>query len=418
MSSRLFIIQNGLYDQHTHFYSETASLLDAAKGIKLKTRVYAHRKIPEEMAVLLEARPAFSVPPGVQFSRDPFCSALSDYLDCSSTFAGECRILTEDGCSADDRVFIPYTLPAEIFGLARWLASRPNDSRPSVAMVFHVPDFGWKPSADRNQASGDFSIWRHAFLQLSRVTPSDRLVLGATVPQLAGMISKIAEHPVKRIPFAVWWLAHGIDAARRQERFDRTAGADLIICGDYRPEKGRELVPRVIAGLLAARPSLRIRLQVSRQSFADEVRDEISRSLGVSASSRLAIHVGELSQEDFVQRLASSRLALMPYAPARYALRASGVFTEALGYAVPVVVPDATWMSDCLTKGHGAGVVFKEFSSTGITEAVLKAFDAMDTLEQQAVDKSAAWRAANDAKNILATVMARPATFARPDAPE
>jgi hypothetical protein len=111
ITERLFLIQNGLYDQHTHGYSETAALLEFAERIGLQVVGYAHRDIPEKMADLLGVKPAFSFPPGYRVSRDRYCSALSDYLDMSAAFAADCKVLEEDGCTADDHVFVPDGLP-------------------------------------------------------------------------------------------------------------------------------------------------------------------------------------------------------------------------------------------------------------------------------------------------------------------
>lgn len=401
MSNRLFLIQNGLYDQHTHCYSETAALVETAERIGLPVVGYAHRNVPEKMAALLGVKPAFSFPPGYRTSRDRYCAVLTDYLDMSDAFAADCKVLDDDGCTAADDVFVPYALPVEIYGLAKWLASRPPNRRPRVKVVYHHPDLEWKPQADRNKVSGDFSIWRHAFLQLAKVLPAERLFIAATVPQLAGILSKIADHPVEHVPWAIWWLEDRFANERRLERADPALGADLIICGDYRPEKGRDLVPSILIRLLAALPLLRIRLQVSRQSFADEVLQKIGLAVGTSAASNLRIHVGQLSQGDFVRRLASSRLALLPYVQARYALRGSGVFAEALGYGVPVVAPAASWMHDCLAAGHGAGVVFQQYSSADIAKAVLDAFVKIDLLERQAAGKAEAWRSTHNASTVL-----------------
>lgn len=401
MTNRLFLIQNGLYDQHTHCYSETAALVEAAERIGLPVVGYAQRKIPEQMATLLGVKPAFTFPPGYRTSRDRYCGVLSDYLEMSDAFAADCKVLDDDGCTAADHVFVPYALPVEIYGLAKWLAGRPPNRRPRVMAVHHHPDLEWKAQADRNKVSGDFSIWRHAFLQLAKVLPAERLFFGATVPQLAGILHKIADHPVEHVPWAIWWLDGGFANERRLERADPDLGADLIICGDYRPEKGRDLVPAVLTRLLAALPSLRIRLQVSRQNFADEVRQQIGLALGASAANELRIHVGQLSQGDFVRRLASSRLALLPYVPTRYALRGSGVFAEALGYGVPVVAPAASWMHDCLAAGRGAGLVFQQYTPAGIARTVLDAFVKIELLERQAAEKAESWRSIHHASTVL-----------------
>lgn len=401
MPERLFLLQNGLYDQHTHYFSETVAYREAVERIGMQMLCYANRRIAPQMAELLGVKPTFSLFPGQIGSRDRHCAELSDYVEQSRAFLSDCCVMDKDGCSVEDYVFVPYALPAEIYGLARWLERRPPAERPRVMLVFHHPDLRWKALPDRKSVRGNFSFWRHAFLELVKLVPADRLFLGATVPQLAGVLGKLAEHPVRHVPLATWWLAEGIAEERRRERSDLERGADLVVCGDYRAEKGRDLVPAVLANVLRARPAMRIRLQVSQKDFAEKAAAELRRATGPGATARVDIRVGQLSQEDFVQRLASSRLALLPYHPARYAMRGSAVFSEAVGYGVPVVVPRGTWLDDCLSAGFGAGVGFDTCEEGDVTGAVLAALDDIDALETRALMKAPAWRKAYNADVLL-----------------
>ena len=138
-----------------------------------------------------------------------------------------------------------------------------------------------------------------------------------------------------------------------------------------------------------------------RLFLGEEAAAELRRVAVPGATAGVDIRVGQLSQVDFVRRLASSRLALLPYHPTRYAIRGSAMFAEAAGYDVPVVVPRDTWIHDCLLAGQGVGVGFAAWTPDEVTAAVRVALDDIDALEAQDVERAAAWRKAYNAGVLL-----------------
>ncbi len=119
------------------------------------------------------------------------------------------------------------------------------------------------------------------------------------------------------------------------------------------------------------------------------------------------LHYGPLGQEEFLRRLARSDIVLLPYRWQRYAMRASGVFSEALGLGRVVVAPAATVMGDGLAAGQGAGVTFRGFSAAAVAEALIAASDGLPGLSALAQARRAAWRTAQTADALLAQVLRR-----------
>jgi hypothetical protein len=114
---------------------------------------------------------------------------------------------------------------------------------------------------------------------------------------------------------------------------------------------------------------------------------------------------GLLRHEAYLRRLRRSDILLLPYHPRRYALRASGMFSEAMGLGLVTVVPAETWMADMLTAGWGAGATFGGFSAAAIVKAVLNASDMLATLLTAAAQKQEAWRRTHSADALLDVIL-------------
>ena len=95
----------------------------------------------------------------------------------------------------------------------------------------------------------------------------------------------------------------------------------------------------------------------------------------------------------------------MPYNWQRYAVRPSGVFSEAAGYAIVTVLPDRTWAADKLAEGHGSGTIFRDFSVESIIEALLTASDQYRELKALALAKKLAWQQAHSTMALLDNIL-------------
>ena len=84
----------------------------------------------------------------------------------------------------------------------------------------------------------------------------------------------------------------------------------------------------------------------------------------------------ELIQENFEDKnsyysqFCRAHFILMPYDPAIYAFRTSGVFIEALGLGRPVITTDGTWMTHQLRKWPAAGLTMASYSAGALLDCL------------------------------------------------
>lgn len=88
---------------------------------------------------------------------------------------------------------------------------------------------------------------------------------------------------------------------------------------------------------------------------------------------------------DYLGDLAAADIVVLAYENAiHYKFATSGVFTEAVAFGKPVVVPDDTWMSEQLVEGHGAGSVYRGSRAAHVVEGLVEVVENLPAYVQRA----------------------------------
>jgi hypothetical protein len=403
-SSRFFFAQPNLFDRHSHYYGEALGwkTVCAARGIA--ARFYIHAKAGADIVAELDARPTFPYHSDHRFDSDPLSQSLANFIKGSESFAAAYEQFERDGIGADDAVIVTYASERDLYGAARWLAQLPPARRPSFIFIFHAPDFSWTLDATGENLGGDFSRWRFAIREIKTVLPPEKVLLLATSASLASALTGLLEHPCAVGCSPKFY----IDDAVLAPIAANLPRVNLRMAGEFRAERGAELVTSVIRRVAMARPGTVFGLQVTDEPVARQVGQELSAI--AQHQSRCYIEYGNAAHPDYQARLKQSDVVFMPYQAHRYTFRASGVFAEASAFGIVTVVPDRTWMSEQLAAGLGAGTVFRDWSVDAITNACLEALTQYPHLVQRAQSGIAEWRQRNSTATMLDKILARLAT--------
>lgn len=172
---------------------------------------------------------------------------------------------------------------------------------------------------------------------------------------------------------------------------DTTDHPRLTVAGFANRSKGYRLLPEAIPRLLQRHATSHFTVHgiVEGSDAEDEswIFDDLEK-LGP----RVDIRRGVLSDEDYVDLLSSTDLLLLPYDPASYRARGSGMSNEARRMGIPIVAPaDCAFAWPAFEEGHG--VAMSRYSPEGLAEATVDALNRLDTLKAHA---SAAAVTAND----------------------
>ena len=83
----IYIVQHGLIDHHTHYFSETKALTSVLQEKGIEYKIYANKNCEDDIVEELSAIPSFSVRPDLTLKTDPLIQELSDYVVIGSEFS-------------------------------------------------------------------------------------------------------------------------------------------------------------------------------------------------------------------------------------------------------------------------------------------------------------------------------------------
>ena len=394
---RIFLVSPGLVDLHSHYFGDAFGWLEACRAKGIELRLYIGASALPQIVERLGAKPIFPFPSDAIIERDLATRHLADFITLGVAYGEACRALEADGIGGGDVVMSPFSTHRDVFGTALWLERLPPEARPSCVFQFHLPDDTWSIDAQRKQVTGDISCFRYAVRRILNSLPPQKLIIGAVDPRLREAIERVAGFFCDPLPVGIHFVSDEALVGG-----EMPPQAHVRIAGEFRPEKGSLLVPQIINRFSALRPGKSFGVQVNDQASATALAQLLGPCL-----SPVNIRLGHLSREDHQRQLICTDILLLPYRWDRYAMRHSGLFTEAAGLGIVVVGPERTWIGDRLAAGMGAGVTFREFSVDAIVEALLEASDRYADLKARALRRKDFWRSTNATPALLDAVLRR-----------
>lgn len=257
------------------------------------------------------------------------------------------------GLTHGDVVFVPTLSEVELAGLlALWQSRRP------------APRVWWHLLFRRDPLPRDESSPSAKDHRLNQLRTLFRTVHGSAVgPRLRFYTDsdELTAHymDLTGCPFETLPVPH--TRAASQFNPDVPDCFCVTYAGDARTEKGYHHLPRVVDALTRGRDrrgELCFQIQSHFPTKEGEPRAAKAR-MELEALAARGVHLltSPLDSRTYAALLAQSQLVLLPYDAEAYRNRTSGIFVEALGAGVPVIVPADTWMARQLPPG--AGLTFR-----------------------------------------------------------
>ncbi len=363
----------------------------ASRGLALDfaAQVGAHRTFPSAEDKLRRFPSADRETPGGE-------RYFTDFLSRSYAVSEGCRRMSEAAGGEPDVVMFAFAEASVLNGAADWLADLAPERRPTVVFNFHRQETALHADADRTQLSGPTWPLIASAHRIRALMPPGKVLLTAVDARLAVVLETMLGLKCVNGPMAQHF---GV-----RERSDLGTGAahpTVSAMGIARITKGGERLLGIVIHLLAERPDVRFFLQCLKPKTAEyfgQILKDANCDRGVDISLKL-------SSDQYYEQVARSDLILLPYFAKIYAFQSSGVFSDAVGAGVPVVVPADTWMSDRLKEGFGAGVAFSDESPKAIAKSIVTALDALPKLKASAASSAARWRETHSAHRYLDFVL-------------
>lgn len=334
--NQILVLDPSLRDTHSHHHAVNSGIATAARARGADVRVLAHES----------ADPAlFGYPLSSAFRRSIYDdSGAQD----DTAYARLVRAFAEDlsrieGGFAGRALLVHSCTAAFAQAIAEVLSTQTAPPRLLVLqLMFHPESFC---RAEPRQRHADTRYTR-AISALRRHSRRSGMAvhLSTSCHSFAEHFGALLGETIPCHP-AVSHHAHRAGAPARD-----TLRHVLLSAGDPKAEKGFFWIVEALPRLLAARPDLTLWIHAGANRFGSpEIAAALARlsALG-DASGQLRVLSGYLGKDEWAGLLSGMDAVVLPYSPAAFAHRSSGVFWEALSCVAPssrLVVSRGTWMA-------------------------------------------------------------------------
>ncbi len=396
---RLILIAHGLINQSGHHYMEARAFKEEAAKHYLDCKILAHRDIGPLIRDELDALPLFQHTPYKPLHKRRYLAPLLDFIFFGRAMKNQLLSLPAETITSPDILVCSITRAREILGLALWLARTPQNKHPFLVLNFMIDDISQPFSKTKHRSINikPARFYRFAFNLLKKSFDPDRLLLSAGGTAFAQTMAGILNHPVEDFPLPV---QHEFPVVRPENQFFEQAPL-IAFLGWMRERKGSDLAGPVIRRVLQQHPCCRFFLQANPICWEKRWTDDI----GQNAMTRVHIHRGEMTQEEYQNTMSRADLVLLPYLSAGYTLQTSGIFSEAMAMGKVSIIPEGTWMADMTKKLGGGGVLYARHEVGAIAEAILKALEHLPQLTRDMQGISSMWRESMGMKAFVQRIL-------------
>lgn len=346
----------------------------------------------------------YDCPPGLLAPEANTYPVFSDFLYGNvadiGLFSHEFRSAVECAAAgADDVITLFCATPAMLAGVLPVLLERKPDQRPHIVIRF-----------DRSEERTPKARLGYAET-FTRINALNLRSCFTFFVESKGLQDYFEEMCGEAFPLLFNPLPGGGKAGgKRDERLC------LGYLGEARIEKGFHVVPFIIEYLLAQddiRDKVRFFIQtganpVNEQPLVINARDQLERRAKTDEHMSLK---GFMSEDEYAAAIEAIDILMLPYGPGDYTRRGSGVATEAVSAAKPLVVSRGL---DIAATYAGAGIVEPGVQNElGLAQACAEAVRRFSELQAMSVE----YRASNarlfgDEKAFVEQIIARPERLA------
>ena len=397
MAIHIHLLQNSLSSFHSHPYGESLAYLEAFKVLGVEASIYANKACAPEIIKQLNAQPIFHCATDSIVDTNALSAEHSEFSQLGHHFGSALDAHLPKVFSPSDIIYVPYARQNEAHGITLWLKTVPADKRPKIVLFCYRPEFRWSLNHERTHFEGNFAYWRAVGKELIDQVGRQNILLATTDDRLSATLQAASGLNALTVKMPTLYPLSPLDLETQ------VRDIDISILGTYRPERGSQLLIDILRLVDLSSPGLRYLVQVQNASDFENLKRRLSDH---QFQGNLEVVIGHPDQKQYIKQMARCKLACLPYAPARYATRSSGVLSECAAYAIPMIIPGNTWLSDRLDAGEVSALTFDDWTPESIAHSILTGIKDIDSLILQAKHLSPEWVDKNNAQKVIEDIFA------------
>jgi glycosyltransferase involved in cell wall biosynthesis len=341
--SKVIVLDPALIDSSGH-HAEFAQMLTAELAPRYDVAVYSNFRLRTRLAIRVRAQPIF---------HESFY--VMDWTQEFPWGKELAKVNFDDLFPSTIVVVHTATLP-QLSGLSKWFAALPAEHRPKLFLQFQHPlEHGIK----------DETNWPRA-ISLARQAVGLMAAIGTV--RLASNCRSLAEHVSQRLdqrcavmPLPIRWP--------NMRQATPAPLAEFGFFGGLRREKGAAIIAAAVPRFLAAHPDARF---IIHAAAGGTEREDAVRILETHPQVEL-IHAVFPKKTDYFEHFLKVDCCLLPYDPAAYAVRTSGILFEALGLGRMIITTRGSWMEAELNSRGRRAFLMERFHSDDLVQCLEQA---------------------------------------------
>ncbi|MCB1342349.1 MAG: hypothetical protein KDK24_15035 [Pseudooceanicola sp.] len=336
---RLILLDNNLDHKHGHHGLYDRVIGGEAVRRGMEALVIGHRRFGEDRIGDLTVHPLLETTSYRAFSKDPVFAAYDDVEMGNRAIFSELMALPRDFFGRGDACLVHTCSHITVMGLVTWIDALPAARRPDLTIFLMLPSgVGFDGEGALDMVDPPIALaYREAF---RRAKASEAAITFlATGHQHAREFSALAGWEISSHPLLSAFDECRSEAAVIPEQV-------LLFAGDAKMNKGLGLLPEVIERVCPAFPGHRFVIHANPGAAWGEALKVIARLQALAGEhANLDLRLASLDAQAYADLLTASAVVLLPYDPAEYRRKSSGVVWEAIASASALVVPEATWLA-------------------------------------------------------------------------
>jgi glycosyltransferase involved in cell wall biosynthesis len=272
----------------------------------------------------------------------------------------------------ENLVLVPAISQNQIYGLTRHLQSLPPDSLPKIVChLMFTPS--WTPWGC-NGLLGE-AYYREAF----------QLADGLIGTSLFFTTENDALAEVYRQEFKIKTTILPIPLHMYQPRQTEAKKMRLGFFGYSKTEKGFHLLPRAIEICRAKHLPVEFIVQIQHSNWEIET---IATERQLRRMPDVTLIKGTMSNADYAEKTNAVDVTLLPYDPARFGPRGSGIFTEAVAAGRPIIAAQGIYAATSIERGEAEGEIFSPYDGAALAAAIERLLPRLTECRARAAERA------------------------------
>lgn len=390
----LFMVEPELIGYNGHLFNYAKSLSNCLIGSPISFKIFVSKNCERKILKEINSSIVFDeLPNGNIFNNfiGRFIFAVFQYN--SHLFKGLRKISGKENLN-NKLLFFGTIQHIHLFGLIAWIAlSKKNNLPKSIILTLRLSIYRY----DINRWAASYFWYVIAFRLVNLIKNKCEINFITDSNKLQAEFARITKIKIHLLP-----IPHTINNSENKtlNSIIKNDKLTLTSLGSARKPKGYGTLVDAIIELSSDLNFSKFHFLLQSNCANNDyyIQDKINEIKNKNFKN-VELLEKELSEEEYYLLIQKSNVIVIPYDQAIYYANTSGILTEAISYAKPIIVTHNTWMSNNMP--DGIGITFENKNSIDLAKKMILIAEKYSDFKSNLIQKSITWNEYHNATNFL-----------------